>query len=168
MLIPRRTKIERIGIVVSVLSLLAVIIGTIAVAPESVVADPIKPRVIFNQAPGTQYRDCLKEVTAQQAKSPQGVSYSGDRWSGPTPSEVCEMRRSGVAVKLRTLSPTQYTQVYWHDLAAAVESPAGHRVSELLLFWGVRCLIIGLFFMYLFEATIGRLLRFIWRGSLRA
>jgi len=173
MLIPRRTKIERAGMAISIISLLAAVIGMVAVAPDSVVETPVKPAVVFNQIPNARYRACVKRVTAEQAKSPQGVGRpdSTSRFDNLPPESVCEpvLDEYG-AIGPRTLSLAEYARVYSYNVTSsiAVEGWAGHNVTELLLYWGVRFLIVGLFLMYLFETTIGRLLRFIWRGSLGA
>src|SRR6185312_4796403 len=105
MLIPRRTRIERAGIVLSIASLLGVVIGTVAVAPDTVVGVHIKPPIIFNQDPGAQHRACIKSVTAQQAKSPQGVGTydSISRFSNIPPDVLCDEAENGVN-GFRTLS----------------------------------------------------------------
>ena|SRR6185312_6905228 len=169
MLIPRRTRIERAGIVLSIASLLGVVIGTVAVAPDTVVGVHIKPPIIFNQDPGAQHRACIKSVTAQQAKSPQGVGTydSISRFSNIPPDVLCDEAENGVN-GFRTLSPAEYTRAYMQNVTTIVSGWGGHSVTEKLLYWGARFLIVGLFLTYIFEATIGRLLRFIWRGSLRA
>lgn len=192
MLVPRHTKMERAGIVVSVFSVLAIAAGTLAVSPDTTssgVTDE-KPQVVFDQAPGELERKCVKETTAKQAKSPQGVGQ-GDWFSGPTPEELCDMGANGISALPRPLTLREYAHAYAANIASAVanrgatyDTISGSRWSEaevrtvaspywiglanLLLYWGVRFLLIGLFLIYLFEATLGRLIRFVWQGSARA
>ena len=168
MLIPRRTKIERAGIVVSIASLLVIVIGAIAVAPDTIVGVHVKPAVVFNQVPGAERRACIKRITAQQEKSPQGVGTFENRFGNSPPESLCADPNSDDGVNgFRTLSPGEYTRAYMHNVIAALNW-AGHSVTEKFLYWGARFLIVGLFLMYLFGVTIGPLLRFIWRGSMRA
>jgi len=168
MFIPRRTRIERGGLVLGFASLLAVIFGTIAVAPgptQGVEEGPI----VATQVSEAEHLACVKRVTAQQQKTPEGVGIgSGGRFENPSPDYVCP--GPGLVSGTNTLpvrTHADYMRAYRYNVTLAMDA-AGPSPAEKLLYWGVRFLLVGLFFMYLYEATVGRLLRFIWRGSMRA
>jgi hypothetical protein len=164
-LIPKRTKTERTGLVVSVVALLAVAVGAVAVAPDASMMMLARPAVALDQVPSEEYSTCVKFIAAIQAKIPREVA-EGDRQSGLTPEETCaESIRDASRFHPRT--PAEYLHAYGRNVVAAVTDWGGHDWTARLLYCGARFLIVGLFLMYLFETTMVRPLRFIWRGSLR-
>jgi hypothetical protein len=195
MLIPRRTKIERTGIVVSIASLLAIAIGLLAVAPETFVWASRTSSVPLAQSRAVWFDDCFASIDVQLPERPERLAGEGSRFSMAKTMAVlnaCQKKFDSQFV-YRPRSLMEYVPAYTYTIATTVTSPetlnmsglllggatyegdsASPLVSEsvfkvlkLMLYWGVRFLLVGLFLLY-FDPTLGRIVRFIWRGSSHA
>lgn len=149
-IMPRRTKAERAGLVLSAMSLLAIGGGAIAAAPPSTTLSPEPPTISFNRMPPTHPLNLT-------------VDCSGGRWAH-VPSKC--FQGAGTDRVPRELSASEYMGAYAASVAAVARypSPGGLPLPEIPLWWGVRFLALGVFLMYLFDATVGRLYSFIARG----
>lgn len=192
MLIPRRTKIERTGVVVSIASLLAIVIGVLAVAPETFVwASRTSSVTVTNSAAWLD--DCFENAAAELPERPQRLGGRETTRISITNTiavaKSCEVKLDSQYV-YRPRSFMEYVSAYTYTIATTVTSPqtlsmselllggatyegasasplvsqSGFKVLKLILYWGVRFLLVGLFLLY-FEPTLGRVLRYIWRGS---
>ena len=195
MLIPRRTKIERTGVVICVASLLAIAIGLFAVAPNTSVWASRTTSAPLAQSAAAWFDDCLKYIDVQLPEQPKQLAGGGYRISAANTLAVAKACNSKFYSQYvyRHRSLMEYVPAYMHTIATAITSPemlgmsglllggskdelqntsplvspSFFRVLKLILYWGVRFLLVGLLLLY-FEPTLGRVFRFIWRGSQRA
>jgi hypothetical protein len=191
MLIPRRTKIERTGVVISIASLLAIVIGVLAVTPETHVWASRTSSVTFTNS-AAWLDDCFENTAAELPKESQQLeAREATRIAIANTfavAKACDAKLDKQYV-YRPRSFMEYVSAYAHTIATTVTSPEtlnmselllggggppyggystsfqlGFKVLKLILYWGARFLLAGLFLLY-FEPTLGRVLRFIWRGS---
>lgn len=192
MRIPSRTRIERTGIVVTVASLLAIAIGVLAVAPENFVWASRTSSTTFTHS-AKWLDDCHESIpVGELPEQPQQFPEGGSRISVANTlaaRKLCQAKLDSQYV-YRHRSLGEYISMYGRTIATTITSPETLDISELLLggstyrgympdphvsqstfmvlklilYWSVRFLLVGLLLLY-FEPTVGRVLRFIWRGS---
>jgi hypothetical protein len=193
MRIPTSTKIERAGVVVSIASILAIAVGVLSVAPETSVWGSRTSSETFTHS-AAWLDDCFHNPPGELPERPQSSTDGLVRISVKDTFALMKVCRTKLDKEYQYRSRTfiEYVSAYTHTVATTVVSPERLDISELLiggttydgtttdphvgdsgfkvlkqiLYWGVRFFLVGLFLLYV-EPTLGRVLRFIWRGSPR-
>lgn len=167
MLIPRHSVIQRAGLVLAGAAIIAIAIGLPAAAPEP--TDFVRPT--GNPQPTLQQsfnasQQCDSQFKKQKHHASGGIFGFDQERARELFIEACMQGKFAPQSELFKPSVIVYLVRYLENVTTVIA--LGQQPREWLqrsLYWGARALIVGLFLIYVFEITLGKVLRYIWRGS---